>query len=61
MWGKRKLRKRFTQTSNVATSGESSNLLDQIEDDVMDIDMHETDSILDNVSENFSVTDSGHI
>ena len=61
MWGKRKLCKRFTQTSNVATSGESSNLLDQIEDDVMDIDMHETDSILDNVSENFSVTDSGHI
>ena len=61
MWGKCKLRRRFTQTSNVATSGESSHLLDEIEHDVMEIDMHDTDSILDNVSENFVVTDSGHI
>ena len=61
MWGKCKLHRRFTQTSNVAISGESSNLLDEIEHDVMEIDMHDTDSILDNVSENFVVTDSGHI
>ena len=61
MWGKCKLCRMFTQTSNVAISGESSNLLDEIEHDVMDIEMHETDSILDNVSENFVVTDSGHI
>ena len=61
MWGKRKLHRRFTQSSNVAISGESSNLLDQIEHDLMEIDMHDTDSILDNVSENFVVTDSGHI
>ena len=61
MWGKRKLRRRFTQTSNVAISGESSNLLDEIEHDVMEIDMHDTDSILDNVSENFVVTDWSHM
>ena len=61
MWGKQKLHRRFTQTSNVATSGESSHLLDEIEQDVMEIDMHDTDSILDNVSENFVITDSGHI
>ena len=61
MWGKCKLHRRLTQTSNVAISGESSNLLDEIEHDVMEIDMHDTDSILDNVSENFVVTDSGHI
>ena len=61
MWGKHKLCRRFTQTSNVAISGKSSNLLDEIEHDVMEIDMHDTDSILDNVSENFVVTDSGHI
>ena len=59
MWGKHKLRRRFTQTLNVAISGESSNLLDGIEHDDMEIDMHDTDSILDNVSENFVVTDSG--
>ena len=61
MWGKSKLHRRFTQTSNLATSGESSNFLDEIEHDVMDIDMHDTDSILDNGSENFAVMDSGHI
>ena len=61
MWGKCKLCRRFTPTSNVAISGESSNLLDEIEHDLMEIDMHDTDSILDNVSENFVVTDSGHI
>ena len=56
-----KLCRRFTPTSNVAISGESSNLLDKIEHDLMEIDMHDTDSILDNVSENFVVTNSGHI
>ena len=61
MWGKLKLRRRFTQTSNVPISGELSNLLDEIDHDFMDIDMHDTDSILDNVSENFVVTNSGHI
>ena len=61
IWGKLKLHRRFTQTSNVAISGESSNLLDEVEHDFMEIDMHVTDSILDNVSENFLVMNSGHI
>ena len=61
MWGKHKLQRRFTQTSNVGHSGESINFLHEIEHDFIEIDMHDTDSILDNVSENFVVTDSGHI
>ena len=60
-WGKRKLRRRFSETSHLTQSEESSNFLDQIEHDLIQIDMHDTDSILDNVSENFVITDSGHI
>ena len=61
MWGKRKLRKRFTETSHLGQSAESTHILDELEHDIIQIDMHDTDSILDNVSENFLVTDCGHI
>ena len=53
--------KRFTETSHLGQSAESTHILDELEHDIIQIDMHDTDSILDNVSENFLVTDCGHI
>ena len=61
MWGKSKLRRRFTETSHIPQSGDSSHFLDEIEHDLIETDMHDTNSILDNVSENFVATDCGHI
>ena len=61
MWGKCKLQRRFTETSHLAQSAESTHILDELEHDLIQIDMHDMDSILDNVSENFLVTDCGHI
>ena len=61
LWGKCKLCRSLTETSQNAQIPDSSTLLDQLEDDMVEIDNHDTDSILDNVLENFVPTDSGHI